>query len=128
MLEQLTRTVRVLVERHAQGDIDVAAIVDAVFAAYGPGGIARLLAWFALTGEDRVATGLATEIGALVAVLEQLIQGADAAQRAREMVRLVASLAFADGLIGRSLSAMMGEPPEAARAEALRLLERLRQD
>ncbi len=125
MLEQLTRTLRVLVERHAEGDIDVAAIVDAVFDAYGPGGVGRLLAWSALTGEDRVATGLAEEIGALVAVLEQLIQGPEAGRRAREMVRLVASLAFADSLVGPSLSAMLGEPPGAARAEALNLLERL---
>lgn len=125
MLQSLTRTLTGLVERHARGEVDVAIIVDTVFQAYGEGGIGRLLAWSTLTGEDRVTAGLAPELGALVAVVEQIVQGPDARRRAREMVRLVACLAFADSLFGPSLSDMLGDGPDAMRDQALKLLERL---
>ncbi len=125
MLERLTRTVTGLVERHRHGAIDLRAIVDTVFEAYGPGGVGTLMAWSALTGEARVADGLAREIAALVALVEQLISAPDAAAQARESVRLLTSLAFADSLIGRPLAAMLGEGPDEARERAVRLLERL---
>ena len=125
MLQDLTRTVTALVERHARGQADLAAIVDSVFEAYGPGGVGMLVAWSALTGETRVAEGLTREIGALVAVLEQLTGGPDAAGRARETVRLVTSLAVADSLIGASLGAMLGDPPTKGRAQAIALLQTL---
>ena len=125
MLEQLTRTVTTLVERHRRGAIDLRAIVDTVFEAYGPGGVGTLMAWSALTGEARVADGLAREIAALVAVVEPLICSPDAPAQARESVRLLTSLAFADSLIGRPLSTMLGEGPGEARERAVKLLERL---
>ena len=125
MLQDLTRTVTGLVERHARGEADLAAIVDSVFESYGPGGVGMLVAWSALTGETRVAEGLTREIAALVAVLEQISPGPDAPGRARVTVRLVTSLAFADSLIGGSLSTMLGDPPGEGRAQALLLLQRL---
>ena len=125
MLEQLTRTVSGLVERHGRGQVDLHAIVDTVFDAYGPGGVGTLMAWSALSGEGRAEEGLAREIATLVALVEQLASGPDAAAKARENVRLLTSLAFADSLIGRPLSAMLGEGPGEARARAVRLLERL---
>ena len=125
MLLQLTRTVTDLVERHARGAANVPLIVDAVFEAYGPGGVGMLVAWAALTGETRVAEGLTREVDALVAVLEQLNPGPDAAARARDTVRLVTSLAFADSLIGGPMSVMLGQPPGEGRARAVRLLQRL---
>ena len=125
MLQHLTRTVTELAARHARGEADVATIVDVVFDAYGPAGIGALVAWSALTGEGEVAAGLSQEIDAMVAVLEQLVEGHDRSRRAREMIRLATSLAFADSLIGDSLSAKLGEPRAAAREQAVRLLEQL---
>ncbi len=125
LLLNLTRTVTDLVERHASGRADIPVIVDAVFEAYGPGGVAMLVAWSALTGETRVAEGLMREVDALVTILAQLSPGPDAATRARDTVRLVTSLAFADSLIGGPLSATLGQPPGEGRARAVRLLQRL---
>ena len=125
MLQHLTRTVTDLAARHARGEADVAAIVDVVFEAYGPAGIGALVAWSALTGEGGAAAGLSQDIDAMVTVLEQLIEGPDQGRRAREMIRLASSLAFADSLIGEPMSAMLGEPRAAAREQAVRLLERL---
>ena len=125
MLHHLTRTVTELAARHARGEADIAAIVDAVFDAYGPGGIGALAAWSALNGGGGVAAGLTQEIEAMVSVLEQLIHGPDKSRRAHDMVRTATSLAFADSLIGAALSDLLGEPRSAARAQAVRLLEQL---
>ena len=125
MLQHLTRTVTELAARHARGEAGVATIVDVVFDAYGPAGIGALVAWSALTGEGEGAAGLSQEMDAMVAVLEQLVEGRDRSRRAREMIRLATSLAFADSLIGDSLSAKLGEPRAAAREQAVRLLEQL---
>ncbi len=128
MLQQLTRTITGLVERHGRGEADLQTIVSTVFDAYGPGGIGALVAWSALNGETRTADGLDQEVEALVAVVEPLIGGADALGRARDMVRLLTSLAFADSLLGGSIAAMLDEAPNAAQARAVRLLQTLAAD
>ena len=125
MLQQLTRTITDLVERHGRGDADLQTIVTTLFGAYGPGGIGALIAWSALNGETRAAEGLEREVGALVLMIEPLIRGPDAPGRAREMVRLLTSLAFADSLLGRSMAAVLGEAPGEAQARAVRLLRKM---
>jgi TetR/AcrR family transcriptional regulator, repressor for neighboring sulfatase len=103
MVQDLTRTVTGLLAQHAHENVDVATIVDKVFAAYRSGGIGVLMAWSVLTGNAHETDELAQVIGELVAALESLIEGPESAARAREMVGLVTSLAFAESLIGTSL-------------------------
>ena len=125
MVQDLTRQVTTIVSGPQGAAPDTAALVEKVFAAYGRGGIAMLMAWSALTGAPHDEAGLAATTRELVAALTPLIDSADAAARAREIVALVTLLAFADSLIGASLADAVGAPRDAVRQLAARLVEGL---
>jgi TetR/AcrR family transcriptional regulator, repressor for neighboring sulfatase len=126
MVEELTRAVTSLLHRYGAGEARVAEIVDAVFTAYASGGIGTLVAWSAMTpaGQDR--HGLDQALGELVTVLERMIEGPDAANRARAMVYVVSLLAFGDSLIGKSLAKTLGGEALEMRELTVRILEQLR--
>jgi TetR/AcrR family transcriptional regulator, repressor for neighboring sulfatase len=126
MVQDLTRTVTGLLAQHAHENVDVATIVDKVFAAYRSGGIGVLMAWSVLTGNAHETDELAQVIGELVAALESLIEGPESAARAREMVSLVTLLAFAESLIGTSLAKVVGMPPDAVQSLTIRMVDHLR--
>lgn len=125
MVGELAVTVTDLVERHARGELDAQTIVDQVFDAYASGGIGMLAAWMALSGNREKSDELARTVQDLVAVVETLIEGPDAADRAKEAVRLVSLLAFADSLVGKALSKRLAADRDRVRATTVQLLETL---
>jgi AcrR family transcriptional regulator len=126
MVQDLTRTVTALLAQHASEKVGAATIVDKVFAAYRSGGIGVLMAWSALTGNVHETDELAQVIGELVAALETLIEGPESAARARELVSVVTLLAFADSLIGKSLTKVVGMPPDVVQSLTVRMVDHLR--
>ncbi|MGC1301838.1 MAG: TetR/AcrR family transcriptional regulator [Caulobacteraceae bacterium] len=125
MVEDLTRTVTALVGEDAQGEADVAAIVERVFEAYRSGGIGVLMAWSVLAGPKPHTDQLARPLGELVGRLEPFVAGGARTGRAREIVALVTLLAFADSLIGRALAERVGLPPDAVRGLTARVVDGL---
>ena len=125
IVSDLTRQITALVTGTDGATPDTASIVDRVFAAYDAGGIAIMMAWSALSGAPHDEAGIGHVTRNLVAALEPRIEGPDAAARAREIVTLVTLLAFADGLIGKSLAAAVGTERAPIRAMAARLVEGL---
>jgi AcrR family transcriptional regulator len=128
MVEELTRDVTALIRKQAAGKIDVAEIVDSVFAAYASGGIGLLVAWAAITKSDGGTEELRQAIGELVGVLESLIATPEAARRARMMVILVSVLALGDSLIGDQFAQTLGSDPHEMRHLTTRILEQLRHE
>ncbi|WP_428391752.1 TetR/AcrR family transcriptional regulator [Lichenicoccus sp.] len=120
MLRDLTNNTTTLLEQ--SGPASLALIVDTVFETYAEGGIGMLMAW-AATGAARGATDeTAGALRELLAALGRLLDGPDAARRARDMVSLVTLMAFADSLIGKALAETIGGEPAAMRALTTRLL------
>ncbi|MBI1196912.1 MAG: TetR family transcriptional regulator [Phenylobacterium sp.] len=94
-----------------------------LFDAFGDRGAARLAAWLELTGESRRLT-MAREAVREVIANRLAPEGVDPAV-AEDMVLVSVILAMGVGLFGRSLSELMGRPPDTARGLALDLLRRL---
>lgn len=123
MVQDITRKVTTLVARHDNEEMAVSSIVGEVFDAYAAGGIGILMAWSILTGTAYDESGMTRTTRDLVAAVEPLIEGPEAAERARQMVSLVTLLAFADSLIGKSLAAVVGSDRDAVRRLTTRLLD-----
>jgi TetR/AcrR family transcriptional regulator, repressor for neighboring sulfatase len=126
MAEELTRTVTMLVRRRGDTAADVGEIVDTVFAAYAAGGIGKLVAWSAMTGDHQDMHGLDEAVRELVAALEPTIDGAEALARARAMVVLVSLMALGNSLIGKPLAKFVGGDTRDIRRLVVWLLEHVR--
>ncbi len=127
LVGEVAAVVRDLLEAHARGEAKDHSIVDRVFDAYAGGGLGVLTAWSALSraGDAETPPELSAAIEQLVPVLEATVPGADAAARAREVLRMVTLLAFAESLIGPFLPrARQGEAGDP-RAFTRRLLHLL---
>ena len=103
LLSDLAETTADLLKAHAAGERMDQSIVDRVFQACSAGGLGRLIAWTALSGERDVSAQLGAASEDLVALLRPFIKGEEADVRAREAVWLVFSLAFSESLLGGSL-------------------------
>jgi AcrR family transcriptional regulator len=125
LVQELTDAVKAMVERYRSGECELAAIVDAVLSAYSAGGVGRLLAWLALTGKMGGAQGLTGSIAELVEVLEGVVPGDGAAERARDLVWVMTGMALLESLYGETLNAMLGGQEIGARDRTVALLERL---
>ena len=126
MLRDLTNATTTLLGQaglQQAGPASLALIVDTVFETYAVGGIGMLMAWTATGAASGGATDeTAGALRELLAALDRLLDGPDAADRAREMVGLVTMMAFADSLIGKALAHNIGSEPAAMRALTVRLL------
>ncbi len=125
MTEDLTRNVTALLRQRSRTDSNIAHIVATVFDAYSIGGIGTMVAWSALAKAKAEDNGLEQAIAELVTVLEPLIEGADAASRARAIVVLVSILALGNSLIGTPLSECVGSDPDDMRRLTVSILEQL---
>ena len=111
LVGEIASTVRTLLEGHAR-DGKPLGVVDRVFDAYASGGLGLLVAWSALARAGGGDAGeLTRAFDELTPVLEAQVSGPDAAARAREVLRLVTLLAFAESILGPALS-----PPRAGAA------------
>lgn len=113
MVADVTERVAALIERHGRDEIDLGAIVDAVFSAHRDGGIAKLIAWLYLSGKATHTEQLFGAIGRLCSAMEPLVGGEDGGRRARALVTLVSMMAFANGVIGPAMSDLVGERIDA---------------
>jgi TetR/AcrR family transcriptional regulator, repressor for neighboring sulfatase len=125
LVQELTETATALVRRYRAGQVQIADIVDTVFAAYGPGGIGTLVAWSAMTKTGREDHGLNQAILELVTVLEGVMAGPQASSRARAAVSLVTFLALGNSLIGGPLAKTMGSGKGEIRDLTVWILEQL---
>lgn len=113
MVADVTERVAALIERHGRDEIDLGAIVDAVFSAHRDDGIAKLIAWLFLSGKATHTGHLLDAVGRLCVAMEPLVGGEDNSRRARALVMLVSMMAFANGVIGPAMSDLVGETIDA---------------
>ncbi len=103
LLSDLAVTIADLLKAHAAGERMEQSVVDRVFQACSAGGLGRLMAWTALSGERDVSPQLGAASEDLVGLLRPFMKGEEADVRAREAVWLVFSLAFSESILGGSL-------------------------
>lgn len=126
LVGEIAGTVAELLRAHARGEEKDHSIVDRVFDAYVGGGLGQLFAWAALSsGAEQAPRELAAALDDLTPVLEAMIAGPDAAARAREVLRMVTLLAFAESLIGPYLPTGREGAAGDPRAFTRRLLQLL---
>jgi TetR/AcrR family transcriptional regulator, repressor for neighboring sulfatase len=123
LVQELTETATALVRRYRAGQARIADIVDMVFAAYSSGGIGTLVAWSALTKRGHEDHGLDEAILELVTVLQEVMAGPQASNRARAAVCLVTFMALGNSLLGKSLAKTMGSDRDEMRDLTVRILE-----
>jgi TetR/AcrR family transcriptional regulator, repressor for neighboring sulfatase len=126
MVEELTRTVTALIDRYRAGEVRMAEIVDMVFKAYDSGGVGTLVAWSAMAQAGDGGHGPSEAMCDLVAVLEQLMGGAEASSRARAAFSFVTLLALGNSLIGKSLAKSIGSDSHEIQDLTVWILEQLR--
>ena len=121
--ELMDRMVRDLAEAIAEGlegltvaDWGQGRLIDVAFDAFDRGGASQLAAWMALARETQRAESFAGVVRDLADRIARLAGDDDAArEKARRVVLTVTYLAFADGLIGPTLSDILGTPADAPR-------------
>ncbi|RZJ97182.1 MAG: TetR/AcrR family transcriptional regulator, partial [Brevundimonas sp.] len=125
--ELMDRMVRDLAEAIAEGlegltaaDWGQGRLIDVAFDAFDRGGASQLAAWMALARETQRAESFAGVVRDLADRIARLAGDDDAArEKARRVVLTVTYMAFADGLIGPTLSDMLGTPADAPRDLAM---------
>ena len=125
LVAEIAGAVAELLRAHARGEDKDHSIVDRVFDAYVGGGLGQLFAWAALSRGGEAPRELAAALEDLTPVLESMIVGPDAAARAREVLRMVTLLGFAESLIGPYLPAGREGAAGDPRAFTRRLLQLL---
>lgn len=121
--ELMDRMVRDLAEAIAEGlegltvaDWGQGRLIDVAFDAFDRGGASQLAAWMALARETQRAESFASVVRDLADRIARLAGDDGAArEKARRVVLTVTYMAFADGLIGPTLSDMLGTPADAPR-------------
>jgi AcrR family transcriptional regulator len=131
LMERMVRalTDRVLaITRQGAGSVQSAeAGVVALFDAFETRGAARLAAWLELTGEARRLTVVRTAVREVIEAGAGAYAQVTAEEREAFILACVAT-ALGVGLLGPTLSELLGKPPSRAREAALSmLLERQRQ-
>ena len=118
LIAEISAAVKRLLEAHAKGD-ESERVVDRVFDAYADGGLGVLTAWSALSRSGGDTGELAQAFDELAPVLVAEHGGPDAEAKAREVLRLVTLLAFAESMIGsvlpRPRDGQAGDPREFTR-------------
>jgi TetR/AcrR family transcriptional regulator, repressor for neighboring sulfatase len=116
MIRDLGDVISNAVTRLRAGEATIDDVVRITFEAFGASGAGHLAAWMVLTRE----TGHLVPIGAAVRELAAAIEmpGRPPPERA---ILFVTLLAFADGVIGKYLAPMLGQPESAARDIAAQL-------
>ena len=100
IVEELNFAATSLMQAHARGEKTGESVIERVFHVYSKGGLARLLAWEALSGENPLSPASNMALEALVDALSSTRKDGAATKSAREVVSLVMALAFAASLIG----------------------------
>lgn len=121
--ELMDRMVRDLADAIAEGlegltaaDWGQGRLIDVAFDAFDRGGASQLAAWMALARETQRAESFAGVVRDLADRIARLAGDDDAArEKARRVVLTVTYMAFADGLIGPTLSDILGTPADAPR-------------
>lgn len=97
-------------------------IVNRVFDAFDGGGAGPLAAWIVLSRGFSHLEPVRDAVQALVVAFRDKFADADADERVRSAVMLVAICAFGDAVIGPHLRDMLGQDDDAMRNLAARLL------
>ena len=111
MLRDLSEVMREAVARLRAGEATMDDVVGLTFEAFATGGAGHLAAWMVLTRDtDRLEP-----IGEVVRELAAAIKLPDSDAPVERAILFVTMMAFADGVIGKYLRPMLGQPQSAAR-------------
>ncbi|MDB5453355.1 MAG: transcriptional regulator, TetR family [Caulobacteraceae bacterium] len=124
MLKDLSAAMREVVAKLRAGEATMDEVVGLTFEAFGDGGAGHLAAWMVLNR----STDALEPIGEVVRELAAAIEIPGRPAPVERAILFVTMMAFADGVIGRYLGPMLGQPKDAAREIAAQLTpETLRQ-
>ena len=111
MLRDLGEVMREAVTRLRAGEATMDDVVGLTFEAFSTGGAGHLAAWMVLTREtDRLEP-----IGEVVRELASAIKLPESEAQVERAILFVTLMAFADGVIGKYLRPMLGQPAGATR-------------
>ncbi|HET9159526.1 MAG TPA: TetR/AcrR family transcriptional regulator [Caulobacteraceae bacterium] len=111
MLRDLSETLREVIGRLRAGEASMDEVVNLTFDAFDAGGASHLAAWMVLNRD----TDQLEPIGEVVRELADAIRYPDHPAEVDRAILFVTMMAFADGVVGKYLRAMLGQPNAAAR-------------
>lgn len=120
MIRQLVAQV-LSAERPEDPEARLEGVGQVLFDAFESAGGARLGAWLELTGEARRLTLVRAAVAEVIS--GPMAQKGIDPDEATNLILVAVSLAMGVGLIGRSLSELVGRPPETAREAAQAFLK-----